>query len=230
MFRKIISLATRIILLGFQLAFLVVIIYRVVPVPTTPLMIQRSLEVSEIPVVIKKDWVPITQMSPAMALMAVTGEDPQFFDHVGFDFEQIQKSIEKNISKGKTLRGASTISQQTAKNIFLLPIRSFIRKGLEVPLTLMLELFWNKKRILEVYLNIIEMGNGLFGTEAAAQEYYKKPASQLSIQECAAIVTIFPNPRKRNPKKLTSSLKYHQQLIVSLRKYIKKENFWWEKH
>lgn len=219
----------RAMLIVFQLSLLAFIVYRVVPVPYTPLMLQRSLETTNESFKLQKKWIKIENMSPNMPLMAVTGEDPQFFNHIGFDFEQIKNAIEKKIEKGKTLRGASTISQQTVKNIFLLPIRSFIRKAIEVPLTLMMEAMWNKKRILEVYLNIIEMGDGIFGVEAASNFYYHKSSSNLSVYECAAIVTTFPSPLKRNPTKLAYSLKKHQIKLVNLRKYIDKKNFWWYK-
>jgi monofunctional biosynthetic peptidoglycan transglycosylase len=219
----------RAMLIVFQLSLLAFIVYRVVPVPYTPLMLQRSLETTNESFKLQKKWIKIENMSPNMPLLAVTGEDPQFFNHIGFDFEQIKNAIEKKIEKGKTLRGASTISQQTVKNIFLLPIRSFIRKAIEVPLTLMMEAMWNKKRILEVYLNIIEMGDGIFGVEAASNFYYHKSSSNLSVYECAAIVTTFPSPLKRNPTKLAYSLKKHQIKLVNLRKYIDKKNFWWYK-
>ena len=219
----------RAMLIVFQLSLLAFIVYRVVPVPYTPLMLQRSLETTNESFKLQKKWIKIENMSPNMPLWAVTGEDPQFFNHIGFDFEQIKNAIEKKIEKGKTLRGASTISQQTVKNIFLLPIRSFIRKAIEVPLTLMMEAMWNKKRILEVYLNIIEMGDGIFGVEAASNFYYHKSSSNLSVYECAAIVTTFPSPLKRNPTKLAYSLKKHQIKLVNLRKYIDKKNFWWYK-
>ncbi len=229
MIKKIKQFIWRAMLIVFQLSLLAFIVYRVVPVPYTPLMLQRSLETTNESFKLQKKWIKIENMSPNMPLLAVTGEDPQFFNHIGFDFEQIKNAIEKKIEKGKTLRGASTISQQTVKNIFLLPIRSFIRKAIEVPLTLMMEAMWNKKRILEVYLNIIEMGDGIFGVEAASNFYYHKSSSNLSVYECAAIVTTFPSPLKRNPTKLAYSLKKHQIKLVNLRKYIDKKNFWWYK-
>ena len=229
MIKKIKQFIWRAMLIVFQLSLLAFIVYRVVPVPYTPLMLQRSLETTNESFKLQKKWIKIENISPNMPLLAVTGEDPQFFNHIGFDFEQIKNAIEKKIEKGKTLRGASTISQQTVKNIFLLPIRSFIRKAIEVPLTLMMEAMWNKKRILEVYLNIIEMGDGIFGVEAASNFYYHKSSSNLSVYECAAIVTTFPSPLKRNPTKLAYSLKKHQIKLVNLRKYIDKKNFWWYK-
>ncbi|MBI3235636.1 MAG: monofunctional biosynthetic peptidoglycan transglycosylase [Bacteroidetes bacterium] len=229
MLSKIKSFIYSLFIIVFQITFIVILLYRVVPVPYTPLMLQRSMESTNPDFEIRNKWVSINTMSKQMPLLAVTGEDPKFFNHYGFDLEQIQKSIEKNLEKGKQLRGASTISQQTAKNIFLLPTRSFIRKGFEVPLTLLLEAFWNKKRILEVYLNIIEMGDGLFGIEATSQFYYKKSASKLTAAECAAIVTTFPSPRKRNPKALNGPLRRHQQMLLNYKSYIDTKNFWWNK-
>ncbi|MCK6612305.1 MAG: monofunctional biosynthetic peptidoglycan transglycosylase [Bacteroidia bacterium] len=206
----------RVTLLLFQLSLFFIIIYRVLPVPITPLPIVRFFEQAfgPDPVRLKKDWEPIEKLGKPICLAAITSEDPRFFEHVGFDFEQIWDSIEKSFKKGKRPRGASTISQQTAKNLFFTPSRSWIRKILEVYVTVCLETLWTKKRILEVYLNIIEMGKGVYGAEAAAQFYFQKPANELSNRQAAAIVACFPNPRRWQANNPSRYIKRKQQIIV----------------
>lgn len=179
-----------------------VVLYRFVPVPMTPLMLVRMVQqvTGGKPVKFKKDWQPMSKISPNMSLAVVASEDNNFLIHHGFDFNAIEKAVKYNEKKkGKKVRGASTISQQTAKNVFLWPGRSWIRKGLEVYFTVLIEFFWNKERIMEVYLNVIEMGDGIYGTEAASREYFHQPASGLSRAEAARIAAVLPNPRKWNP-------------------------------
>ena len=136
-----------------------------------------------------------------------------FLQHHGFDWKAMEKAWEQN-KKGKRIKGASTISQQTAKNVFLLPARTYLRKGLEAYFTVLIELIWGKERILEVYLNVIEMGPGIYGIETAAQAYYGKTASELNRAEAAMIAAILPNPRKWSPKKPTTYLKGRQSWIL----------------
>jgi monofunctional glycosyltransferase len=143
---------------------------------------------------LKRDYVDYEEISVPARLAVIASEDQLFADHDGFDFKSIKKAMKHN-KKSKSLQGASTISQQVAKNVFLWQGRSWIRKGLEVYFTFMIELLWSKKRILEVYLNVIEMGKGVFGIEAAAQRYFKKPAKNLSKQESAMIAACLPNPK-----------------------------------
>ena len=143
---------------------------------------------------LKRDYVDMDEMSSYAKLAVITSEDQLFPDHNGFDFKSIQKAMKHN-RKSKSLRGASTISQQVAKNVFLWQGRSWIRKGLEVYFTFMIELVWGKKRILEMYLNVAEMGKGVFGIEAAAQANYKKPAKKLNRLEAACIAACLPNPK-----------------------------------
>ncbi len=138
-------------------------------------------------------------MSDNAKLAVIASEDQLFADHNGFDFKSIDKAMKHN-SKSRSLRGASTISQQTAKNVFLWQGRSWLRKGLEIYFTFMIELVWGKKRILEVYMNVAEMGNGIFGIEAAAQNNFKKPAARLSATEAAMIAASLPNPKKYSIK------------------------------
>jgi len=144
---------------------------------------------------LKRDYVDFKAMSPNIRLAVMASEDQLFPDHNGFDLKSIKKALENN-KKNKRLRGASTISQQVAKNVFLWQGRSWFRKGLEVYFTFMIELLWSKERILEMYLNVSEMGTGIFGVEAAAQKYFKKPASKLTRTEAARIAACLPNPKK----------------------------------
>lgn len=212
----------RIGLLGFQVALFFIILYRIVPVPITPLMVLRGLPY-------EKTWVPFEEINPLVVKAAITAEDPKFNSHYGFDFEAILESIQKSIDKGKKAKGRSTISQQTTKNLFFGTRRSWIRKGLEVPLTVCVETFWNKRRIIEVYLNIIEMGSKVYGIEAAGKKYFKKSASKLNKAEAVAIVICFPNPIKRIPNKLTGSLRKKQATIQRwMIGFEPAPKWWWE--
>lgn len=141
-------------------------------------------------------WVPYGKISIHLKRAVVAAEDDTFVDHEGFDWEGIQKAIEKNQKKGRMVAGGSTISQQLAKNLFLSPSRSYLRKAEEAIITVMIEALWDKRRILEVYLNVVEWGNGIFGCEAAAQRYYRIPAAQLAPAQAARLAVMLPNPRK----------------------------------
>ncbi len=152
---------------------------------------------------LKRDYVDYEDISVPVKLAVIASEDQLFADHDGFDFKSIKRAMKHN-KKSRSLQGASTISQQVAKNVFLWQGRSWIRKGLEVYFTFMVELLWSKKRILEVYLNVIEMGKGVFGIEAAAQRYFKKPAKNLSKQETAMIAACLPNPKIYNVKPVSA--------------------------
>lgn len=180
------------------ISMLLVVLLNWLPVAFTPLMGIRYLENPEEN--IRHTWVPREEISLHLQFAVVASEDQSFVNHNGFDFKAIEKAIEEN-QEGKRVRGASTISQQTAKNVFLWPGRNWIRKGLEVYFTFLIETFWSKDRILEVYLNSIEMGPGIYGAEAAARYWFNKPASELTTFEAAAIAAILPNPRqfKANP-------------------------------
>ena len=175
-----------------------VILFRFVPVYFTPLMLIRGAEqvASGEKLQIRHRWVSIDEISKNLMLAVVCSEDQTFLDHFGFDFKAIEQSFEASRRGKKQLRGASTISQQTAKNVFLWPHRSWIRKGFEVYFTLLIETFWSKGRILEVYLNSIEMGNGIYGAEAVSQFYFKKRAKDLTATQAAAIAAVLPNPRR----------------------------------
>ena len=165
-------------------------------------MVIRSVQqkVNGKEIIWKHDWVSMKKISPHLQLAAVSSEDQNFFVHHGFDLEALRKVVKDSKGSDKKLRGASTISQQTAKNIFLWPQRSWIRKGLEVWFTGLIELFWSKKRILEVYLNSIEMGDGIYGAESAAQSYFNLTARELTKYQAASIIAVLPNPRKWNAR------------------------------
>jgi monofunctional glycosyltransferase len=197
-FRKILIVLLQLFIIGFQLAMLLIILYRVVPVPITPLHVTRMFEQmgDGKPVKLGKSWKSIDYVTDRFSYAVLTSEDIKFLHHYGFDFEQIRKSVSRGMKTGKQMRGASTITQQTAKNLFFTPTRSWIRKVPEMGITVCLELLWTKKRILEVYINIIEMGDGIYGVEAAANAYFNTNAASLSKRECALIAACLPNPRK----------------------------------
>lgn len=180
----------------FILSIVSVLLFRFIPLPITPTMLyflgEQALD-SKRDIVLKKDWESLSNISPNMRLAVIGSEDQLFYDHFGFDLTAIKKAIRNN-EKGRRLKGGSTISQQTAKNAFLLPHRNYFRKGLEAYFTLLIELLWSKERIIEVYLNVIEFGNGIYGAEAASQQYFKKPASKLTRGEAALLAAVLPNP------------------------------------
>lgn len=171
-----------------------VLVYKFVPVPYTALMAIRSIEGGP-GYATRHKWIPIEEISPNLQLAVICAEDQNFLEHNGFDRKAIEKAIEHN-KKGKKIRGGSTISQQTAKNVFLWPGRTWFRKGLEAYFTLLIETFWSKERILEVYLNSIEMGPGVFGADAASHFWFRKSAKDLSKENAAALAAILPNPQR----------------------------------
>lgn len=194
MFRRFFRFLFKIFLWFIGLSVLWVLLYKFVPVPYTPLMAIRSFEGGKDCKIAHK-WVPLEEISPHLQLAVICTEDQNFIRHNGFDRGAIEKALEES-RKGKRKRGASTISQQTAKNVFLWPQRSWFRKGLEVYFTFLIETLWSKERIMEVYLNSIEMGDCVFGAEAASQYWFKKNAKSLSRENAAAIAVILPNPRR----------------------------------
>ena len=208
------------VLLGFVIiSFVSTLIFRFVPIPFTPLMIIRYFEMEEGK--IDKDWKSLDEIGKNMPLAVVTAEDQKFAEHFGFDMEAIEKAMKYNEKhKGKKVKGASTISQQTAKNVFLWPGRSWIRKGLEVYFTFVIEICWSKERIIEVYLNVIEMGPGVYGAEAAAQYYFNKSSINLTKKEAAAIAAILPNPIRWSASRPTPYIIKKRNWIVRHMKYI----------
>ncbi|SFU27592.1 monofunctional biosynthetic peptidoglycan transglycosylase [Pustulibacterium marinum] len=195
--KKLFKFLFKIILWFVAITVIWVVLLRFVPVFYTPLMLIRAYENREdTGWELKHDWVPRKYISPNMELAVVCSEDQNFVTHNGFDFGAIEKAMKFNENHKTKKRGASTISQQTAKNVFLWPGRSWVRKGFEVYFTFLIELIWPKERIMEVYLNSIEMGNGIFGVEEASKYWFTKPASKLSKANAAALAAVLPNPRK----------------------------------
>ncbi|MDR2920548.1 MAG: monofunctional biosynthetic peptidoglycan transglycosylase [Tannerella sp.] len=217
--KRILIWCRNILILLFIFSILLVIIYKFVPVYYTPLMFIRMYEQKTIK--IEHQWVPVKKISQSMIQAVIASEDNLFMEHNGFDVKQIRVAREE-AKKGGRIRGASTISQQTAKNVFLWPGKSYLRKGLEAYFTILIEWIWGKERIIEVYLNSIEMGKGVYGVEAAAKNFYGKYAYQLTNGESALIAAILPNPLKRNPSKPSAYLQERQQNILSLMRKIER--------
>lgn len=209
----------KLVLFFFITSIVSTILFRFIPVPVTPLMIIRCFEQvgnGEAPR-LKKEWVSIDDMSKDLPLAVIAAEDQKFPEHFGFDVEAIKKVMKQNErlkQRGKPIKGGSTISQQCAKNVFLFPQRSYIRKALEVYFTFLIEIFWSKKRIMEVYLNVIEMGDGIYGAQAASQAFFKKDASRLKASEAALIAAVLPNPRKWNAGKPSGYINKRKNWIV----------------
>ena len=205
------------VLLKLVLVFVVtsvswVALYKVVDVRYTPLMLIRYFQGGD-DYQLRHQWRDLEKISSQLQLAVISSEDQNFFQHRGFDFQAIQRALQSN-GKGKALRGGSTISQQSAKNVFLWPQRSWLRKGLEAWFTLLIEIFWSKERILEVYLNSIEMGKGVFGAQAAAYYWFNKPAAKLQRSEAAAIAAILPNPIKFKATPATRYIKKRKAWII----------------
>lgn len=208
--------------LFFSISIFWIVLLRWVPVWVTPLMVMRSIEYSgDETFDTKKRWVPIEEISPNMVMAVIASEDNRFMDHSGFDWVEIDNAIEAS-RKGRRLRGASTISQQTAKNVFLFPGRSWIRKALEVYFTFGIEMVWGKKRIMEVYLNVAEMGRGVYGAEAAARSIFGKGAKRLTQREAALIAATLPNPLKRRADRPTTYLSSRASKIEDLMRKVER--------
>lgn len=195
--RRILKILLRIVIAFLVLSIGTTLLFRWIPVPVTPLMLIRCVEQKSAgeSMRLSRDWVPLKEISPKLQLAVVCSEDQNYLQHYGFDWDAIGKAMKHN-EKSKKIRGASTISQQTAKNVFLWPGRSYVRKGFEVYFTLLIEVLWSKQRIMEVYLNSIEMGKGIYGAEAASEYWFHKKASQLTKDEAAALASILPLPLK----------------------------------
>ena len=219
--RSLCRLAFRLFILCLAGTMAITLLFRWVPLPCSSLMIQRqvaSLWEKDKEYRFRYHWVEMGKISPYAPLAAIASEDQKFFSHMGFDFEAMEKAWEYN-QRGKRIHGASTISQQVAKNLFLWPGRSFVRKGVEVYFTLLLEGFWPKRRILEVYLNIAEFGPGIFGVEAASQTYFHKPAARLNSAEASILAAILPSPLRSNamrPSGYISERAWHIQQQMRL--------------
>lgn len=191
-----------------------VILYKFVPVYYTPLMLQRFFEDGNFKMP-EKTWVSFEKISPDMSRAVISSEDNLFLKHGGFSMANIKKAIEDH-RKGKKLRGGSTISQQCAKNVFWFPIRSYFRKAHEAYLTVLIEFIWGKKRIMEVYLNVIETGDGVYGVEKAAEKFFLVKAEKLSKAQCALIAACLPNPRIYHVDRPSNYTKKRQAKILEL--------------
>jgi len=209
------SLIFRTVLFCFISSLAAVLIFSFVPVLLTPLMVIRSASSVFGPefVGIQKTWVPIEKISANMQRAVLKAEDYRFYDHKGFDFDAIEKALKYNKTH-KRKKGASTISQQTAKNVFLWPNRDWVRKGLEAYFTVLIEATWSKERIMEVYLNVIEFGPGVYGVEAASQRYFRRPASQLTPSQAAMLAAVLPNPNRLRIDRPSSYVLARQRRIL----------------
>jgi monofunctional biosynthetic peptidoglycan transglycosylase len=194
-----------------------IILFAFLPVPFSAVMVERQISAwlsGDFSYVAHSDWVSMDEISPNMVLAVMAAEDQKFPDHWGFDVAAIEKAISHNERRPTRIRGASTLSQQTAKNLFLWDGRSWVRKGLEVGLTAGIELVWTKRRILTVYLNIVEFGDGIFGVEAAAQHFFNKPAKRLTASEAALLAAVLPNPHRFKVKAPSGYVIGRQQWIM----------------
>lgn len=203
-------------------------LFSVMPVPFSAVMIERQLGAwlsGDFGYVAHSDWVSMDEISPWMGLAVIAAEDQKFPDHWGFDVSAIEKALAHNERNENRIRGASTLSQQTAKNLFLWDGRSWVRKGLEAGLTLGIETVWSKKRILTVYLNIAEFGDGVFGVEAASQRYFHKPASRLSPSEAALLAAVLPNPLRFKASAPSGYVRSRQAWIMRQMRQLGGESF-----
>ena len=207
----------------FASTILAVVAYRFIPIWFTPLMFIRcAQQVSEDKELkLSHHWVSIDDISPSMPVAVMASEDANFLKHHGFDYKAIEHAAKRNREHPEKQKlGASTISQQTAKNVFLWPGRSWIRKGFEVYFTTLIELLWSKQRIMEVYLNSIEMGDGIYGVDAVAEEHFQTDAKSLSREQCALIAATLPNPRKFSSKNPSDYMYKRQSRILKEMKFV----------
>jgi len=181
-------------------SILTVLLYKVAPVPVTPLMVKRCVQGESVGVSgTEYKWVSLTEISPNMVRVVIASEDNSFFSHSGFDFDEISKMANEYLNENGRFRGCSTIPQQTAKNCFTWCTDTWLRKGVEAYFTVLIEKIWGKRRIMEVYLNVAEMGKGIYGVQAASLHYFGHPASELSVSEAASLACCLPNPLRRTP-------------------------------
>ena len=221
--KKVLRILRNLILFFFISTILTVVIYRFIPVYFTPLMVIRSTQQifkGEKPVW-HHSWVSFDKISPHLPMAVIASEDNRFAEHNGFDFKEIEKAIKEN-EKRKRKRGASTISQQTAKNVFLWPQSSWVRKGLEVYFTFLIETFWSKERIMTVYLNSIEMGKGIYGAQATAKYKFNTTAAKLTKGQCALIAATLPNPIRFDSAHPSAYILRRQSQILRLMKLVPK--------
>ena len=203
------------ITLFFTLSIGGVILYKYIPINNTPLMVIQWLNGNNASYINTKEWVPLENISAYVAMAAIVSEDLKFIVHRGFDWKSIESNFRYNNLLGRK-NGGSTISQQTAKNVFLIPNKSWIRKLFETYFTFLIETFWSKKRILEVYLNVIEFGSGIYGINSASKYYFNKFPLSITIDEAALLITCLPNPRDRNPLNPTDNMNNRAERIKYL--------------
>ena len=223
--KKIINIIKWMVVTFFVTTIFTVLLYKYVPVYVTPLMVIRAVSSSES---IHHEWISLEKMPKDMVKAVIASEDAHFLNHNGFDFKAIKQAIEHNKKNNKTKRGASTISQQTAKNVFLWPSRSWLRKGLEAYFTVLIEFFWDKQRIIEVYLNSIEMGNGIYGIAAVADKHFDKEPEKLTKRQCSLIAATLPNPIKFNSAAPSPYMRKRQRVILREMKSVKIEDEWFQ--
>ena len=217
--KHIISLFRWVLCFFFASTILAVVAYRFLPVYVTPLMVIRCIENGDFRC--HHTWVPLSKMSPHMPVAVMASEDQRFLLHHGFDFDAIQKAAHHNRThKSGRKHGASTITQQTAKNVFLWPSSTWVRKGFEAYFTVLIELLWSKERIMEVYLNSIEMGDGIYGVEAVAQEHFGCHASQLTKRQSALVAASLPNPLERDSSNPSRYMRKRSRQIMRLMRLI----------
>lgn len=210
----------------FGISIASVVIFKYIPVPFTPLMLIRAIEnkFGGKEVFFDHDWEPIEKISMNLQKAVIASEDGTFLKHNGFDFKALQKAYKSN-ERGRRIRGGSTISQQTAKNVFLWQGKSYFRKGLEAYFTVLIEVIWGKERIMEVYLNSIEMGDGVYGAYAATEHWYRRDASSLTPMQAAGIAAILPNPRKFKATGSSSYINRRKERIVREMRAVGKINY-----
>jgi monofunctional biosynthetic peptidoglycan transglycosylase len=213
----------KILLWFFGISLFFVVLFKFVPVPFTPLMVIRAIEnkAAGKEIYFSHDWEPIENISVNLQKAVIASEDGTFLIHNGFDFKALQKAY-KNNERGRKIKGGSTISQQTAKNVFLWQGRSYFRKGLEAYFTVLIEFIWGKERIMEVYLNSIEMADGVYGAQAATEHWYRKDAKSLTPIQAAGIAAILPNPRRFSATSSSSYINNRKAKIVRLMRTIGK--------
>lgn len=217
MFRVIKGILVRAVLAFVALSVLWVLLYGWVPVRWTPLMLKRTVQnIGTEGYRNVRVWVDLEDIAPVMVRAVLASEDGRFMEHDGFDVQEIIRMRKDHQTKGKKIRGCSTISQQVAKNCFTFCGRSWWRKGFETYYTVLIELLWSKERIMEVYLNIAETGKGIFGVESAARKFFERPASKLNTHQAVSIACVLPNPLMRNPR--TVSQKYSRKYIITYKR------------
>ena len=221
--KKIKKILKWVVVAFFGSTILSVVALRFLPVYFTPLMFIRLGEqmAKGEELKMRHRWVPLNEINPSLPLAVMASEDARFMKHHGFDFDAIEKAAKRNMKNKKRKLGASTISQQTAKNVFLWPGRTWVRKGFEVYFTALIEMMWSKERIMEVYLNSIEMGDGIYGADAVAEWHFHCRAKDLSKAECALIAASLPNPRKYDSAHPSAYMQKRKIRILKEMKFVK---------